>query len=315
MHVVCLLWTRPFFTLRVQLSMSKSTILSFAKATLPQPVRRLLRGCLHYTQRVGRWPIILWQIRGVSWSDQWILFKSALAAPFLSFENLLAWQDPVLLADAQIEVRGVGHFFVRSRCDDLWHVLPWREQVVVKTVKDRLQKGNVFIDAGANIGFYTILASRIVGDSGRVLAIEMMPDTASILRQHLVLNQTTNVTVIEKALSDTTGQTITARVHKGHYGQASIAGVIHGDARAVSVSTITLSQVLDELTRVSLMKMDLEGAEYMALRGAGDALARVDTICFEQWQADSKVANQLRDAGFIVSAIDGRNQIAIKSSS
>lgn len=88
-----------------------------------------------------------------------------------------------------------------------------------------------------------------------------MPDIASILRQHLALNQVSNVTVIEKALSDTVGQTITARVHNGHYGQASIAGVIRGDVRAVSVSTITLSQVLDELTRVSLMKMDLEGAD------------------------------------------------------
>lgn len=295
--------------------MSEITAHSFAKAILPQSLRRVLRGGLHYTQRLARWLIILWQVRGATWSDQWTLLKSALAAPFLSIENVLERQNPILLADAQVQVRGVGAFFVRSYSDDLWHVLPWREQAVVKTVKDRLRKGDVFVDAGANIGFYTILASRIVGDSGRVLAVEMMPDTASILRQHLALNQVSNVTVIEKALSDTAGQTITARVNKGHYGQASIAGVIQGDVREVSVSTITLSQVLENLTQVSLIKMDLEGAEYMALRGAGDALARVDTICFEQWQADSKVANQLRDAGFIVSAIDGRNQIAVKASS
>lgn len=295
--------------------MSEITAHSFAKAILPQSLRRVLRGGLHYTQRLAQWPIILWQVRGATWSDQWTLLKSALAAPFLSVENVLGWQDPILLVDAQVWVRGVGAFFVRSYSDYLWHVLPWREKAVVTTVKDRLRKGDVFVDAGANIGFYTIIASRIVGDSGQVLAIEMMPDTASILRQHLVLNQVTNVTIIEKALSDTAGQTITARVHEGHYGQASIAGVIHGDAREASVETTTISQVLENLTRVSLMKMDLEGAEYMALRGAGDALARVDAICFEQWQADSKVANQLRDAGFIVSAVDGRNQIAVKASS
>lgn len=296
--------------------MSEITARSFAKTILPQSLRRVLRGGLHYTQRLARWPIILWQVRGATWSDQWTLLKSALAAPFLSVEKVLEWQDPILLADAQVQVRGVGAFFVRSYSDDLWHVLPWREQAVVKTVKDRLRKGNVFVDAGANIGFYTTLASRIVGDSGRVLAIEMMPDTASILRQHLALNQVTNVTVIEKALSDTAGQMIIARVHEGHYGQASIAGVIHGDAREVLVETTTISQILDEsFTQITLMKMDLEGVEYMALRGAGDALARVDAICFEQWQADSKAANQLRDAGFIVSAIDGRNQIAVKASS
>lgn len=280
---------------------------------MPLPARRLLRGCLHYAQRVGRWPIILWQIRGVSWSDQWILLKSALAAPFFSFENLLEWQDPVLLADAQVEVRGVGQFFVRPRCDDLWHVLPWREKAVVKALREHLKRRDIFVDAGANIGFFSILAAKIVGDSGQVIAVEMLPDTASILRRHLILNQISNVAVIEKALSESAGQTITARVIEGHYGQASIAGTIRGDACEVSIETTTLSQVLNGLPLITLVKMDLEGAEFMAIQGAENSLARVKAIIFEQWQGDSKVAYQLQNAGFVVSAIDGRNQIAIRS--
>jgi len=144
--------------------------------------------------------------------------------------------------------------------------------------------------------------------------VEMMPDTAAILRRHLALNQATNVTVIEQALSNTAGQTITARVNEGHYGQASIAGVIQGDAREVPVETTTLSQILDGISRIDLMKMDLEGAEFMALQGAGTTLARVDAVFFEQWQGERKVANQLCDAGFVVSTMDGRNQIAIRQS-
>jgi hypothetical protein len=97
--------------------MSKASMRSVAKSILPELARTLLRNCLYYAQRTMRWVIILWQIRGVTWSDQWILIGSALAAPFLSFKNLLEWQNPILLADAQVVVRGVGKFFVRARCD------------------------------------------------------------------------------------------------------------------------------------------------------------------------------------------------------
>lgn len=301
--------------------MSEITARSLAKAMLPQQIRRLLRGCLNYTHRVGRWSIILWQIRGATWSDQRMLYWSALAAPFLSFENLLEWQDPILLADVQVTVRGVGKFFVRARCDDLYHVLPWREHALVVALKKYLKKGDTFVDAGANIGFYTVQASRLVGESGKVIAVEMMPDTASMLRRNLALNQVNNVTVIEQALSDKAGQTISAHVIEGHYGQASIALGIHtatcekGNVREALVKTATLSEVLNGIVYVAMMKMDLEGVEYEALQGAGKALSKIDVIVFEQWEAVEKeksTSMYLHEAGFIISAIDGRNKIAVK---
>jgi len=304
--------------------MPEITARSLAKAILPRTFRRLLRGCLHYTQRVGRWPIILWQVRGVTWSDQWILCWSALAAPFLSFERLLEWQDPILLADVQVSVCGVGEFFVRARCDDLYHVLPWRERALVVAIRKHLKKGDTFVDAGANIGFYTVLASHIVGEFGKVIAVEMMPDTAFMLRRHLALNQVNNVTVIEQALSDKAGQTTSARVIEGHYGQASIALGVQtamcekGNVREDLVKTVTLFEVLNGIAYVAMMKMDLEGVEYEALQGAGKALSKIDVIVFEQWEADEKeksVSRYLHDAGFIVSAIDGRNKIAVKKQS
>lgn len=114
--------------------------------------------------------MILWQVRGATWSDQSDIVKIGTCSPILSIENVLESQNPILLADAQVQVCGVGAFFVRSYSDDLWHVLPWREQAVVKTVKGRLGKGDIFVDAGANIGFYTILASRIMA-----IPVECLP--------------------------------------------------------------------------------------------------------------------------------------------
>ena len=66
-----------------------------------------------------------------------------ICAPFLSLENLLEWQDPILLADAQVDVRGVDKF-VRARCDDLWHVLPWREHAIAAELRAKLRLGLLF---------------------------------------------------------------------------------------------------------------------------------------------------------------------------
>lgn len=290
--------------------MSEITMRNIAKAILPQPIRRLLRACLHYVQLLGRWPIILWQVRGVTRRDQWVLFRSALAAPLLSFDKLLEWQVPILLADAQVEARGVGRFMVRARCDDLWHVLPGREPTVLSAIHKHLKPGSVFVDAGANIGVYTVLAGQLVGDSGQVIAVEMTPVTARILRDHLAMNHLQNVIVIEKALADTAGKQVIARVPEGLHGQASIAsGIVEGGVE-VRVETTTLADILVGIDYVALMKMDLEGAEELALTGAGDALKRVRAVIFEDW-GETHLSDVFRAKGFTVERLDGCNSLAM----
>lgn len=297
--------------------MSKATLRSAAKSSLPEPLRTLLRSCLHYVQRTMRWVIILWQIRGRTWEDQWILIRSALSAPLLSFKNLREWQDPILLSDAQVVVRGVGKFFIRARCDELYHVLPWRERFVIVALRKHLEVGGTFIDAGANIGFYSVLASRIVGETGNVVAVEMMPETASTLRRNLWLNDINNVTVIERALSAELDQEVTAHVSEGHYGQASIATnlpLLSGKKELVK--TTTLARELSNIEHVALMKMDIEGVECEALQGAGDALAKITSILFEQLEpedVEGPTAMYLKFLGFSVSSIDGRNKIAVRN--
>jgi hypothetical protein len=171
-----------------------------------------------YAQRLERWAVILRQLRGCTWRDQMKLLASAAAAPVLALRDLSSWQDPVLLFDACIRAPRIGRFHVRRHTDDLWHVLPSREQGIHDALERLLRPGDVFVDAGANVGFYTLLASRLVGPTGRVLAIEMMPATADILRQHVAINDCTNVELVEKALSDRAGDTIMAKVPAGKHG-------------------------------------------------------------------------------------------------
>lgn len=300
--------------------MNIRSVRSSLKQVLPLPIRRTLRAALHYAQRLGRWVIVLWQVRGSTWRDQLVVLQSALAAPVISVRNLLQWQDPCLLRDAAVEVRGIGRFLLRGRSDDLWHVLPWREKALLAEIERRLKPGDVFIDAGANIGVYTVLASRLVGPSGRVIAVEMMPDTADCLEKHIRINGLGNVTVIRNALSDTSGRIVTATVQVGKFGQATIAedSERYGLGTRIEVTSITLDEIADGVADIALMKMDLEGAELPALRGGAEVMATLQAVIYESWGSkrsdDYSVDGLLRESGFRLVQIDGNNWLACRES-
>jgi FkbM family methyltransferase len=213
-----------------------------------------------------------------------------------------------------VRVPDIGKFQLRRHSDDLWHVLPSREQAVTDAVKTILAPGDCFVDAGANIGFYSILAAHHVGLSGRVLSVEMMPDTATILRDHVALNALEQIEVIEKALSDSNGKVITAIVEEGKYGQASIANALDlPGGRAIQVNSTTLDSILNGIDSIKLMKLDLEGAESLALKGAKKSLKKTRYVIFEHWNECSEVEQFLTALGFIVTNLDGRNGLASRA--
>ena len=240
------------------------------KPYVPSFLWTSLRRCVTYGRRLHTWRAVTRQIAGISDADKAYLREASRSGWRTAFQALDEWQDPVLLNDARVVVHSVGEFALRAYSDDLYHVLPAREGAVLAQIRQCLKPGDTFVDAGANIGFYTVVAAKLVGPTGKVLAIEMMPDTAARLREHIRMNDLANVEVIEFALSDRSGETITATVPEGNVGQASI--MAEGDtlkARRVGVQTCTLDDILGSINeRIALMKMDLEGAETVALKGA-----------------------------------------------
>lgn len=297
---------RNIFVMNIRLSI---------KSVLPIFIRRILGCFLHYNQRLFRWIIILIQVRGEGLVDTIKLILSAVAAPVLCLRNLSVWQDPILLFNTKVRVPGIGRFELRHHTDDLWHVLPWREDAIVSELRSRLHSNNIFIDAGANIGVYTILASHLVGDGGKVIAIEMMPDTAAILRRHVILNSCNNVFVVEKALSSRAGEIIVAKVTKGKYGQASITtNWNEGVVDSFDVETTTLDAVCDENSDIDLMKMDLEGAEAQALAGSSNTLPKIKAVILETLHNDTdKAAALLKKNGFILKKLTGKDHLALRT--
>lgn len=280
------------------------------RGALPVPLRRGLRSVANYAHRLMLWRTIMRQVHGIGTADRATLRRSALAALRTALGDLYGWRDPVLLGDATVDVPGVGRFALRARTDELYIVLPARERALAATMRARLSPGNVFVDAGANIGAATMLGRRLVGTQGRVIAIEMMPDTAARLRANLALNGYGDVAVVEAALAAEAGRTVTAAVQPGHAGRATLALADRLDApRTVTVTTRTLADILADVPRIDLLKIDLEGAELDALAGAEPVLDRIAAIAFEELEGDATSA-WLAARGFAVTRLDACNRLA-----
>lgn len=282
---------------------------------MANPIKTLLKPPYFYLQRLRFWAMVARDTQAVDAPGRAALCRSMLAAPFTALRNLGRWENPRLLADARLRVRGYGLFDCRAEMDDLFHVLPQAQPGVRRAIERYLQPGGTFVDAGANIGFFTVTGANIVGPAGRVIAVEMIDETAAILRNHVAMNGLHNVTVVEQALAARSGEEVVAHLPLDHVGQATLlAETLHGaKTREVRVTTTTLDALTQDIERIDLMKIDLEGAEAMALEGAQKMLQRTRRVIFEARPDDKGVSatvDALRAAGFAITPIDKYNQLA-----
>lgn len=132
-----------------------------------------------------------------------------------------------------------------------------------------LKEGQVVYDLGAHIGYYTVLASALVGPSGHVVSFEPLPANLQDLRRHLQMNGCDNVTVIEACVAEHTGTCSFARR------RATRAGAIAPDGQ-LTMPMVSLDELVDEGTipAPDCMKIDVEGSEFAALQGARSLIAR-----------------------------------------
>ena len=281
------------------------------KAKIPTFVRKPLGWAKAYAWRLWVWWEVAKHIKGQSDVDRSIIRQALIRAPINSLRNLSEWHDPTVASDCAV-ISTLGRFHVRAHSDDLYLTLPTRELGIVRTMQRLLRPGDCFVDAGANIGVYTVFGSKLVGESGNVVSVEMMPDTAAILREHVWENGCGNVHVVEAALSDSSGQTVRASVEPGKYGSASIA-VKRPHGQEVEVETSTLADVLAGIPSVRLMKMDLEGAELAAVHGLTEAINKIEAVIFEDWAGDA-ISEWFKVAGFTLTRLDRLNSLATRAS-
>jgi FkbM family methyltransferase len=151
-------------------------------------------------------------------------------------------------------------------------------------LKTILSPGKVFVDAGANIGIYSVVASKLVGKTGRVLAFEPSVQSFPVLKKNIALNRLRNVRTFSVALAKNTGM---AWLHRGPNPSLNSLGKDPSwkeDMEAISTETLDRAVQCAGIPRVDVIKMDVQGAEELVIRGACKTIT-LDrpVIIFEVW--------------------------------
>jgi FkbM family methyltransferase len=158
------------------------------------------------------------------------------------------------------------------------------EPRLTEFLKQVLDPGMAVVDGGANVGYFTLLAAKLVGDSGRVYAFEPEPRNFGFLQRSVERNGVENVVLTRGALSDRSGAE-TLFLDRSNFGEPSFReSNVSDPAGAVEVRTVTLDEFFagQSESRVDLIKLDTQGAEGLVLAGAEAVLAqRALTIVME----------------------------------
>jgi FkbM family methyltransferase len=179
------------------------------------------------------------------------------------------------------------------------------ERSKLNLFKAALREGDVVYDIGAHVGTYSLLAAAHIGPTGRVYAFEPLPRNLGYLEQHLALNGVDNCTVLDVAVTSEIGTSVfDESVHPamGHLGAAG--------GRVITVRTVTLDGLVGSgaIRPPSVVKLDIEGAEYDALLGATRTLADARPIVFVATHGDDlhhECCELLELAGFDLYGLDG----------
>ena len=132
-------------------------------------------------------------------------------------------------------------------------------------------RGDTVVDVGAAFGFYTIMASKKVGQQGKVVAIEPQPDNFEMLNKNVNLNKLANIVTLNYAVSS---KKSTLKLYSSYSTIQERAG--HNLQNYIEVSADTLDNLLRQLDidEVNWIKVDVEGAELEVLKGAVGILSK-----------------------------------------
>lgn len=133
--------------------------------------------------------------------------------------------------------------------------------------QQHVRAGDMVLDIGAHVGYYTVLAAVLAGPSGKVIAFEPRPINLRFLRRHIEVNKLSNVTVIEACVSRASGE--------ARFDTRTGTGTGHlSDAGNLAVKTVSLDELFQQgqLGKPRLIKMDVEGAEQDVLAGGEEMI-------------------------------------------
>ena len=142
------------------------------------------------------------------------------------------------------------------------------EPILQQVLAEQLHEGATFYDVGAHIGFFSLIAARLVGESGAVFAFEADPENARRIKQHISKNAPAQIEVSPVAVWSQSGN---IRFQRGsEFSSHNTGSIVTGrDAGAtIEVEAVTLDEFAENHRAPTLIKVDVEGGEIHVLRGA-----------------------------------------------
>jgi FkbM family methyltransferase len=140
------------------------------------------------------------------------------------------------------------------------------EELTTRLFEEAIKEGNVILDLGANIGYFTLLAARLTGEKGRVYSFEPEPTNYSLLLKNIELNGYDNVVAMQKVVTDIAGK-VKLFIDSKDTGAHSIFRP--GTSREyIEVESVVPDEFFkDKEHSIDVVKMDVEGAEASVLKG------------------------------------------------
>jgi FkbM family methyltransferase len=142
----------------------------------------------------------------------------------------------------------------------------------------KIKQGDIVIDAGANVGMFTVIASVLSGTDGYVISIEPDPENLRILKKNIELNNLKNIEIINKALYSESGEKIKL-IQNGLMSKISVEKAESNIAKKIDVETTTFDDIIIKSgLQPTVLKMDIEGAEKYALLGASTMMKTINYL-------------------------------------
>jgi FkbM family methyltransferase len=191
-------------------------------------------------------------------------------------------------------------------------------------VRGLLHAGMTFVDVGANVGYFSALAARLVGTSGRVIAFEPNPSAYGQLRSWIEAASFPQVQCFQIAMSSAPGDlTLYTPPESEHNNTANVCGPWARDWSSISVPADTLDSFLEHSTieRVDLLKIDVDGHEPDVFQGAANSIlsgkiraifAEFQPSALERGGSSPEILAQwLNDRGFDLSKSTPTNRLLV----
>jgi FkbM family methyltransferase len=159
-----------------------------------------------------------------------------------------------------------------------WTIYFGVERALKSRLYDLVQPGQTVLDVGSNVGEVVLNFARRAGPNGRVIGFEPNPTTLAKCRRNVSLNDVSNVELYPLALGDRPGEAILGRPAAGNAGADRV--ISSGSGVAVAITTLDLFADEQQLERVDVIKIDVEGFDLNVLRGSQRTIERFRPILF-----------------------------------